>query len=71
MNHYLNAALGYPMARLVKASEKWRLPYHAWLDRRIAVTETTDWREFTSPELVLQTDSPDSPLTQPHGMPVR
>lgn len=41
-----------------------------WTDRRIAVFETTDWREFTSPQLAIQADALDLPLTEPYGMPV-
>ena len=40
------------------------------LDRRIAAVETTDWRNFTAPELVIQPDALDAPLTEPYGMPV-
>lgn len=39
-------------------------------DRRIAVVETKDWKSFTQPELVLQADALDAPLTQPYGMAV-
>ena len=39
-------------------------------DRRVAVIETKDWKNFTEPELVLQADALDTPLTQPYGMPV-
>jgi len=41
-----------------------------WTDRRIAVFETRDWVRFTEPELALQTDALDAPLTQLYGMPV-
>jgi len=41
-----------------------------WTDRRIAVFETKDWRHFTEPELALQADALDAPLTEPYGMPV-
>jgi hypothetical protein len=41
-----------------------------WTDRRIALFETRDWQHFTTPELALQTDPLDSPLTQLYGMPV-
>lgn len=41
-----------------------------WTDRRIAVFETQDWRHFTEPELALQADALDAPLTEPYGMPV-
>jgi hypothetical protein len=39
-------------------------------DRRIAVFETRDWNTFTRPELALQADALDSPLTEPYCMPV-
>ena len=39
-------------------------------DRRIAAIETRDWRSFSEPELVLQTDALDAPLTQAYGMAV-
>jgi hypothetical protein len=39
-------------------------------DRRIAVVETKDWKNFTKPELALQTDALDAPLTQTYGMAV-
>ena len=32
-----------------------------WTDRRIAVFETKDWKEFTAPELALQADALDLP----------
>lgn len=41
-----------------------------WTDRRIAVFETRDWKHFTEPELALQADALDQPLTQLYGMPV-
>jgi hypothetical protein len=41
-----------------------------WTDRRIAVFETKDWKEFTAPELALQADALDLPLTEPYGMSV-
>lgn len=41
-----------------------------WTDRRVAVFETRDWVRFTEPELALQTDALDAPLTQLYGMPV-
>ena len=40
------------------------------LDRRIAAVETTDWQNYTDPELVIQPDALDAPLTEPYGMPV-
>lgn len=39
-------------------------------DRRIALFETRDWQSFTEPELALQADALDAPLTEPYGMPV-
>ena len=39
-------------------------------DRRVAVFETTDWVDFSKPELALQTDALDTPLAQCYGMPV-
>ena len=39
-------------------------------DRRISLSETADWQSFTEPELALQADALDSPLTEPYGMPV-
>ena len=39
-------------------------------DRRIAVIETRDWKSYTQPELALQTDALDAPLTQAYGMAV-
>lgn len=41
-----------------------------WTDRRIAVFETQDWRNFTTPELALQADSLDGPISELYGMPV-
>ncbi len=41
-----------------------------WTDRRIAIFETKDWRQFGSPVLAIQADALDSPLTEPYGMPV-
>jgi hypothetical protein len=41
-----------------------------WTDRRIAVFETKDWKDFTAPELALQADALDLPLTEPYGMSV-
>ena len=41
-----------------------------WTDRRIAVCETRDWQHFTEPELALQADALDAPLTEPYAMPV-
>jgi len=39
-------------------------------DRRIALFETTDFRQYTPMELALHTDSMDRPLTQIYGMPI-
>ena len=39
-------------------------------DRRIALSETKDWREFTRPELALQADALDTPSALIYGMPV-
>jgi len=39
-------------------------------DRRISLAETMDWQSFTEPELALQADALDSPLTELYGMPV-
>jgi len=39
-------------------------------DRRIAFIETKDWKTYSEPELVMQTDSLDAHLTQIYGMPV-
>lgn len=41
-----------------------------WTDRRISLFETKDWVTFTQPELAMQTDALDMPLTQLYGMPV-
>ncbi|MCF7853964.1 MAG: hypothetical protein K9N51_04130 [Candidatus Pacebacteria bacterium] len=41
-----------------------------WSDRRISIFETKDWEYFTEPELVMQADALDEPLTEPYGMPV-
>ncbi len=41
-----------------------------WTDRRIALVETKDWRDFSNPELVIQPDALDPPLTECYGMPV-
>ncbi len=38
-------------------------------DRRIAVMETSDWKEFSRPELALWTDSLDPDLAEIYGMP--
>ena len=39
-------------------------------DRRIALSETKDWRTFTRPELALQADALDTPSALIYGMPV-
>ena len=41
-----------------------------WTDRRIAIFETKDWKNFSDPELVIQADALDTPLAEPYGMPV-
>ena len=41
-----------------------------WTDRRIALSETRDWVHFSKPELALEADALDAPLTEPYGMPV-
>ena len=39
-------------------------------DRRVCVSETKDWETYSVPELALQCDSLDAPLTQIYAMPV-
>ena len=39
-------------------------------DRRIALSETKDWKTFTRPELALQADALDTPSALIYGMPV-
>lgn len=39
-------------------------------DRRIAVAETKDWRNFSDPQVALEADALDTPLAQLYGMPV-
>ena len=39
-------------------------------DRRWTVRQTKDWKTFTDPVLVMQSDGQDSPLTDLYGMPV-
>ena len=39
-------------------------------DRRWTVRQTDDWRTFTDPILLLQSDGQDEPLTDLYGMPV-
>lgn len=36
--------------------------------RRIAFTETTDWRTYTEPELIIGADALDTPLAEIYGM---
>ena len=42
----------------------------AWGDRRMAVYETTDWVNYSKPELALQADALDTPMAEIYGMPV-
>ncbi len=39
-------------------------------DRRIALYETCDWREYSSPHMIMQADAQDSPAAEIYGMPV-
>ena len=39
-------------------------------DRRWSVRQTDDWKTFTDPVLLLQSDGQDAPLTDLYGMPV-
>ena len=39
-----------------------------WGQRRMAITETTDWHHFTPIELCMQADSEDPPLAELYGM---
>ncbi len=39
-------------------------------DRRIALSETSDWLEFGEPYVILEPDSLDTPLSELYGMPV-
>ncbi len=41
-----------------------------WAERRIALTETADWRTFSPVTLAVQADSLDAPLCETYGMPV-
>lgn len=41
-----------------------------WCDRRICITETKDWRTFTTPVHAMQADALDEPLAEIYGMPV-
>lgn len=40
-----------------------------WGQRRVGITETSDWRYFTPLEMCLQCDSLDEPLAEIYGMP--
>lgn len=40
-----------------------------WGERRVTVTETKDWKTFTRPELAVQVDPLDDPVTETYGMP--
>jgi hypothetical protein len=39
-------------------------------DRRVSIYETRDWRSFSKPELLLQSDALDTPAAELYGMPV-
>lgn len=39
-----------------------------WLDRRVCLIETSDWRHFAEPQLALQADGEDAPLAQHYGL---
>jgi hypothetical protein len=39
-----------------------------WLDRRVCLIETSDWRHFTEPRLALHADGEDEPLAQHYGL---
>jgi len=39
-------------------------------DRRVAFMETTDWKNFSKPEVIIHPDPEDLPLIQFYGMPV-
>ncbi|MEK6795825.1 MAG: hypothetical protein AABZ39_13670 [Spirochaetota bacterium] len=39
-------------------------------DRRVALFETKDWKNFSMPEIVMHPDAEDPPLMQFYGMPV-
>ena len=45
------------------------LPRLDWGQRRVGVTETRDWKNFTPVDLCLQCDSLDAPLAEIYGMP--
>ena len=45
------------------------LPRLDWGQRRVGVTETRDWKNFTPVDLCLQCDSLDEPLAEIYGMP--
>ncbi|MDO5376804.1 MAG: hypothetical protein Q4G52_00580 [Clostridia bacterium] len=42
----------------------------AMVDRRVALIETTDWRHFTKPQVVLETDALDTPVCESYGLTV-
>lgn len=39
-----------------------------WPDRRVCLIETDDWREFTSPRLILNADADDRAMAQHYGL---
>ncbi len=40
------------------------------VDRRIALMETSDWKTFTSPQVILETDALDTPVCESYGLTV-
>ena len=40
------------------------------VDRRVALMETKDWKEFTLPQTVLETDALDTPVCESYGLTV-
>lgn len=42
----------------------------AMVDRRVALIETADWRHFTKPQVVLETDALDTPACESYGLTV-
>lgn len=42
----------------------------AMVDRRVALMETRDWRHFTKPQTVLETDALDTPACESYGLTV-